>query len=124
MRRVYALGTCRRDLGTAGFAYDDDPYWGDEELDLPRAERESLTDQGIDWPELEERLSEVRGDTVERSPPPRGERVDTVLAPVNEEDLPGVPVPREGAPPPPTPPSPDAEDSEVEEGDGGNGGAE
>jgi 1A family penicillin-binding protein len=118
------LGTCRRDLGTAGFAYDDDPYWGDEELDLPRAERESLTDQGIDWPELEERLSEVRGDTVERSPPPRGERVDTVLAPVNEEDLPGVPVPREGTPPPPTPPSPDAEDSEVEEGDGGNGGAE
>jgi penicillin-binding protein 1A len=111
------LNTCRRDLRSSTLAYDDD-YWGDFELDVPRDQRDSLIDRGIDWPELEDiradrgddplppMSSPTTGDTARAGAtapprPPPGERVDTVLAPVNEAELPGVPVERGQTPPPP-----------------------
>jgi len=127
------VNTCRRDLRSSTLAYDDD-YWGDSELDLPRDQRDSLVERGIDWPALEEIRTDrgdaslprapvptttdtarARGADPAPRPPPPGERVDTVLAPVNEAELPGVPVERGRPPPPPDeePPAGEANDGEA-----------
>jgi membrane peptidoglycan carboxypeptidase len=98
-------GLCRRDLVSPSVAAADD-IWGDEESGIPRQDRGRLEDRGIIWPELEERIGSADNDGLSPAPRPA---VTTArpgqtepepepqyeLAPVREEDLPGVPVTRQ-----------------------------
>jgi 1A family penicillin-binding protein len=106
---------CRRDPGER--LAEGEIIWGDEETGLAPG---TLSERGIEWPELEELLRERENDlppleaaelpTAEPAPdaetPRPGERVDTILPDIDESELPGVPVePGE----PRLPPAPDGE---------------